>query len=94
MDPELKRMLDETRILAKDNNRMLHAIRRHQWYGFLTTIVFWLVIFVAPFYLYQLYVQPLVEKFSASPGDYSSGALGLPTSAELQKLIDSFKSGQ
>ena len=94
MDPELKRELEEIHALAKDNHRMLSAIRRHQWYGFLTTIVFWIVVLATPFYLYQQYLQPLVEQFSVAPGETTAGFLGLPTSADMQKLINSFKVGQ
>jgi hypothetical protein len=93
MDPELKRMLEETRALVKDNHQMLRAIRRHQWYGFITSVIFWLVILIAPFYLYQQYVQPFVAKFSATTGAPTSGLFGLPTTADLQKLINSFKAG-
>lgn len=92
MDPELKRELQEMRALVKDNHDMLRSIRRHQWWSFVTTVVFWIVVLVAPFYLYQQYVQPLVEKFSAPSA--ATGGFSLPTSADVQKLINSFKAGQ
>jgi hypothetical protein len=94
MDSEMKRELEEIHALAKDNHQMLRAIRRHQWYGVIGTIIFWAVLLVAPLYLYQQYVQPFVEKFSATTGTSTSGPFGLPTSADLQKLINSFKGGQ
>ena len=90
----MKRELEEIHALAKDNHQMLRAIRRHQWYGVIGTIIFWAVLLVAPLYLYQQYVQPFVEKFSATTGTSTSGPFGLPTSADLQKLINSFKGGQ
>ncbi|MEK7179675.1 MAG: hypothetical protein AAB689_01440 [Patescibacteria group bacterium] len=95
MDPELKRMLDETRSLAKDNHRMLRALRRHQLIGAFGKIIFWLVILGGSAYWYQIYLQPLVAKFSTlgSPSAVSN-LFGLPTSAELQKLLNSFKVGQ
>lgn len=89
MDPELKRSLDEIRALARDNNQMLRSIRKHQWWSFITTFIFWLVVLIAPFYLYQQYVQPLVARFSA-PGTATTG-FHLPTSADVQKLLNSFK---
>lgn len=96
MDPELKRMLDETHALAKDNHRMLRALRRYQIMGFFGKIVIWAIVLVLPLYLYQQYLGPLISKFSALsetsiPG---SGVFTLPTSAELQKLIDSYKAAQ
>lgn len=94
MDPEIKKQLEEIHALARDNHQMLRAIRRHQWYGVISSIIFWAVLIVAPLYLYQQYIQPFVAKFSATTGTTTSGPFGLPTSADLQKLINSFKGGQ
>lgn len=66
-------------MLAKDNHRLLRAMRRHQLFGTVITIVIWLVVLVAPFYLYQQYLQPLVAKFSATPGAAASNFLGIPS---------------
>ena len=95
MDPELKRLLEETNALAKDNHRMLRAIRRDYWIGLAGKILFWVIILALPLYFYQQYLQPLVDKFSTSTGvSANSGPFGLPTTAELQKLIDSYKAGK
>ena len=94
MDSEIKRELEEIHALAKDNHQMLRAIRRHQWYGVIGTVLFWAVLLIAPLYLYQQYLQPFVTKFSATTGVSTSGPFGLPTSADLQKLINSFKTGK
>ncbi|MFA6414579.1 MAG: hypothetical protein WC217_03670 [Candidatus Paceibacterota bacterium] len=94
MDPEVKRQLEEIHALAKDNHQMLRAIRRHQWYGFIGTVVFWAVLIVAPLYLYQQYLQPFVAKYQVTTGMTTTGPFGLPTSADLQKLINSFTAGK
>lgn len=94
MDPELKREMEEIHALAKDNHQMLRAMRRHQLFGTVVSIIFWLVILITPFYLYQQYLQPLVAKFSATPGATTSGLFNLPSSADVQKLLNSFKVGQ
>ena len=93
MDPELKRLLEETHALAKENHRMLRAIRRDQWLGFVGKLIVWIVVLLLPLYLYQHYLQPIVSKFSAVPGATTTGPFGLPTTAELQKLLNSFKAG-
>ena len=94
MYPELKRLLEETHALAKENHRMLRAIRRDQWFGLIGKIIIWIIVLLLPLYLYQQYLQPIVSKFSAAPGAATtSGLFGLPTTAELQKLINSFKAG-
>ncbi|HEY4500916.1 MAG TPA: hypothetical protein VJI70_01455, partial [Candidatus Paceibacterota bacterium] len=72
MDPEIKRQLEEVHALAKDNHRLLRAMRRHQLFGTVVSIVFWLVILITPFYLYQQYLQPLIAKFQATSGSPTS----------------------
>ncbi len=93
MDPDLRKELDEIHALTRDNHRMLRAIRRDQWLGFIGRVVVWIIVFALPLYLYQQYLQPLVAKFSATTGMTTSGPFGFPTSAEVQKLINSFKAG-
>jgi len=41
MDPEMKRQLEEIHALAKDTNRMLHAMRRDYWLGLVGKLIFW-----------------------------------------------------
>ena len=93
MDPELKRQLDEIHALARDNHRMLRAIRRDQWLGFIGRIVVWIIVLALPLYFYQQYLRPLVSKFSTTTGVTTTGPFGMPTFAELQKLINSYKVG-
>lgn len=97
MDPELKRLVEETHMLARENNRMLRAIRRSQWYSFMSTVIIWVVVLALPLYLYQKYLQPVIADFSTlsgMPSTTTSGFLGLPTFADVEKLINSVKSGQ
>ena len=93
MDPELKRLMEETKALAKDNHRMLRAIRRDQWLGFIGRIVIWVVVLLLPLYIYQQYLQPFVATFTGHASTTPSGIFGFPTSADVQKLINSFKAG-
>lgn len=93
MDPELERTLDEIHALAKDNHRMLRAIRRGQWMSFTSRIIIWVVVLALPLYLYQQYLAPIVSKFSAASGmstTTTSGFLGLPTFTDLGKMINSY----
>lgn len=90
MDPELQKTLDEIHALTKDNHRMLRAIRRDQVLSFFGKIVLWVIVLALPLYLYQQYLEPLASKFSATPGA-ASGFFGLPTSADFQKMINSYK---
>ena len=99
ISPELKRELDQIQALEKDNNRMLRAIRRGQWLSTLWTILVWAIAISVPLYLYQQFLQPIVSKFYEPSGPTtttapSSRSFGIPTSAELQKLINSFTAGK
>ncbi|MDO8623912.1 MAG: hypothetical protein Q7R54_00995 [bacterium] len=57
MDPELKSLLTETLSLAKDNHRMLRAMRRAQVWGFIGKLAFWAVIILVPLYFLQPYLD-------------------------------------
>lgn len=96
-DAELKKLVEQTHALARDNHAMLRAIRRHMWFNFWSRIIIWLIILFGPVIFYYYYLKPLVHQFEVNaPGgamNISNGFLGLPTFADLQKLINSYKSG-
>jgi len=55
--------LDEVYKLAKDNNRMLRAMRREAFIGGIFKIVFWLLLFVViPYLVYVWYLQPYLDQ--------------------------------
>ena len=56
--------------------------------------VFWLLVIISGVYFVVTYLEPLAAKYSATTGSAPSGLFGLPTSADLQKLINSYKVGQ
>lgn len=94
MDPEIQKQLQEIHALAKDNHDMLRAIRRDQWLGFIGRIIVWVIVLALPLYIYQQYLQPIISKISSASGITTTGAFGFPTSAEVQKLINSLKGGK
>jgi len=93
MDPEIKRLLEETRALARDNHRMLRAIRREHWLGLIARLIIWAVVILLPLYIYQQYLGPLIKAVVPTTAT-STNAFGLPSSADIQKLINSAKAGQ
>lgn len=92
MDPELKHLLTELLALEKENHRLTKAIHRHQLISAFWRVILWVFVIVATAYSYYFYLQPLMQKFSV-PGSPSASSYftGLPSSADLQKLIDSYK---
>ena len=61
MDPN-RQLIEETNRLVKDNNRMLHAMRRHALWGGIFKFIFWTAILVAPIWFYMTYLNATVEK--------------------------------
>ena len=90
---EIERQLEEIHALARDNHRMLKAIRRTQWVSFFGKLIIWAVLLALPLYFYQQYLYPIASKFSQVSSTTPSGVFGLPTSADLQKLINSYQAG-
>jgi len=93
MDPELKRELDDIHALVKDNHRMLRAVRRHQLFETFGRYALWIIVAVLSYYSYAIYLQPFVQRFVVDPSGTTSSLFGLPTSVDLQKLVNSYKSG-
>ncbi len=88
MDPEIQKQLEEIHALARDNHRMLRAIRRHQIFSAFSKFIIWGIIILSTLYSYQFYLKPLADKFSAINNPSApTGFLGA-TSAEIQKLLN------
>ncbi len=93
MDQELKRQLEEIHALAKDNHQMLRAIRRRQLIMDFGKFVVWFVLIALAFFGFQQYVKPLIDTFT-STNTATTSIFGLPTSAEIQKLLNLGKVNQ
>src|SRR5690606_16786062 len=61
---ELERMLEETRKLAADNNRLLREMRRNALLGFFARIVVWLIVLGVPLFFLSSYLGPILEALS------------------------------
>lgn len=80
-------MVQETYRLAKENNQMLHKMRRNAFWGGLFKFVFYLfVLVVAPLWLYSAYLQPLVQSMQQTMGQVQG------TNAQVQAQFGSLQS--
>jgi len=90
MDPESKRLLEETFALAEENNKMLHKVRSVQkWSAFWRTVKVILIIGIAfgAFYFMEPYLNKIIETYNYITGS----AQKLNTSASsLQDLLKKF----
>ena len=64
MDPETRQKMVELLELTRENNKILHGLRRSQRWNTILNIIYWLIIIgiaIGAFY----FLQPYVEKFDA-----------------------------
>jgi len=60
MDPESKKLLEETLAVAKENNDMLHSLRRSMRFARFMSILYWVFIIgsaVGAYYLIEPYID-------------------------------------
>jgi len=69
MDPESKKLLLDTLALTKENNDILHAMKRSLRIQRVMSFVYWLFIIgsaVGAYYLIQPYIDQLVDIYSGA----------------------------
>ncbi len=95
--------LDRTQVeqilkLAKENNRMLHAMRRNAWVGGVFKLLLWAGFIIVPLWLYMQYLAPIMGSMMTTldqlqkmqgAGTQVSAQFG-DLNATLQKLRDQF----
>jgi len=63
VDPESKKLLEETLTLAQENNKMLHSLQRSMRMARILSVVYWVFILgsaIGAYYLIQPYVDQLI----------------------------------
>jgi len=71
MDPESKKLLEETLQLAQENNKMLHSMRRSLRWSRIMSIMYWVLIIgisIGAFYFLQPYVDQVVKMYGSVSG--------------------------
>lgn len=66
-DQELRKMVEETMELSKDNNRILHSIQRREKITQVMRIIYWLFILgiaAGAYYYIQPYIDQLVKAYT------------------------------
>ncbi|MEK7564338.1 MAG: hypothetical protein AAB510_02090 [Patescibacteria group bacterium] len=69
MLPEEKKLLEDTLELSKENNEMLHAMRRSQRFSQIMTVVYWVFILgvgASAYYFIQPYFESLFSVYGGS----------------------------
>lgn len=89
MEPEDKKLLKETFELVKDNNKMLHSIRRGQRWASFMRMIYWLIIIgisIGAWYYLQPYVNKMISLYNQV-----SGSTSTVNSLDLNSIGDMLK---
>ncbi|MFA5778361.1 MAG: hypothetical protein WC870_02650 [Candidatus Paceibacterota bacterium] len=69
MQPEEKKLLEQTYELVEENNRMLHSIKRTMFMARIMSVLYWVLIIgvsVGAFYFIQPYLDQLMDTYSGA----------------------------
>ncbi|OGG57416.1 hypothetical protein A2853_00640 [Candidatus Kaiserbacteria bacterium RIFCSPHIGHO2_01_FULL_55_17] len=85
--------LKELVRLTKENNRMLHSMRRHAfWGGLIKFILYALILVAAPLWLYSTYLAPVMEQILETYQQVQgTGAKAQAQFTDLQDVLTQFK---
>ncbi len=89
MDQVVKTLLEETKKLVEDNNKILHSIQKRERLSFLVRILYWLVIIgigVGAFYYVKPYMEQLMKVYQ-SIKETEQKIEQLPNSFDLKNLF-------
>ncbi len=84
---------EEVYRLVKENNKMLHGMRRRAFFGGIFKLVFWIALIVAPIWFYQTYLSPVVGSMLKSMNQVGDAGTNAQLQfKELQNILQKFQS--
>ncbi len=85
--------LTELVRLTRENNKMLHGIRRRAfWGGVLKFVLYAVVLVAAPLWLYATYLAPMMEQMLDTYEQFQgTGAQAQAQLEDFQNLLKQFK---
>jgi hypothetical protein len=84
----LEQLLEDTRELAEENNRILHSIKRTTWWGFWGRLILWIIVLALPFIVLGPFLKALVP---VSTEGSAKSIFGFPSSDQIKSLIDAYR---
>ena len=75
MNPEEKELLQKTYDLSKENNRILHGLRRSNRYSTILSVFYWIIIIgvsVGAFVYLQPYIDTLTKTYGSLQTDFNN----------------------
>jgi hypothetical protein len=71
MDPESKKLLEQTLELEQDNNKILRSMKRSMIWGRIMNVIYWVIIIgisVGAFYFIQPYFNKVLNLYNSISG--------------------------
>ena len=88
MPPGHDEMLKQTYALVKENNRMLHSMRRNAFLGGIFKLLMWAAFIIVPAYVYYIYLAPVMTSaLAAMEAAQKSGAQVQTQFIDLQNTL-------
>ncbi|MDP3645473.1 MAG: hypothetical protein Q8R25_00075 [bacterium] len=84
MDPN-REMMNDIYKMTKENNQMLHGMRRRALIGGLLKFIIWTVLLLAPIWFYMAYLNDSVQKIMSTFSQVQA------TGASAQVQLDAFQ---
>lgn len=96
MIPDREDLLQETYKIARDNNRMLHAMRRNAFLGGVLKIVIYSAFVIIPLWFFAKYVSPILNSAVSTLNQVQGGIdsttnAGAQVGAQFSGLLDQLK---
>ena len=89
MDDLDRTQLEQVLKLAKENNRMLHSMRRNAFLGRLFKVMLWAAFIIIPLWLYMQYLAPVVQSMMNTINQMQG--TGAKAQAQFSDLNDALK---
>lgn len=84
--------LEEIYRLTKDNNRMLHAMRRNALWGGLIKFVIYAALIIVPLWLYLTYLAPVIDQMLETMNQLQgTGASAQAQFGNFQDMLKQFQ---
>jgi uncharacterized oligopeptide transporter (OPT) family protein len=81
--------LEDILRLTRENNRMLHAMRRNAFLGGIVRFIVWAALIVIPLWLYMQYLAPVMDSMMNTMQQIQG--TGAQAQAQFGDLSDTFK---
>jgi len=75
VDPESKKLLEETFVLTQENNSMLRSMKRSMRWARIMRIIYWVIIVgvsVGAYYFIQPYINQLLGVYSGAKSNFDN----------------------